>query len=178
VAENPVHFNGWLALKLGEMWADKQRDGHRFTTAHTMYSPQLASPFGRSGGTSNAYRQVGVETSVEDASPHKLISLLFDGYMEAITQARGAMRNGEIEKKGKAIGRAARIVEEGLKASLNVGEGGPLARDLNSLYAYLAQRLTLANLRNDEAMLDECVSLMEPLRQAWREIGGQVTNSN
>jgi flagellar protein FliS len=139
-----------------------------------MYSPQLASPFGRSGGMVNAYRQVGTETSVEDASPHKLVSLLFDGYMESIVQARGAMRNGEIEKKGKAISRAARIVEEGLKASLNVAEGGALARDLNNLYDYLAKRLTLANLRNDEALLDECAQLVEPLRQAWRDIGTRV----
>lgn len=127
---------------------------------------------------SNAYRQVGVETSVEDASPHKLISLLFDGYMESISQARGAMRAGQIEQKGKAISRAARIVEEGLKASLNVAEGGALARDLHALYDYLARRLTLANIRNDEAMLDECASLVEPLRQAWREIGGRVAKAN
>jgi flagellar secretion chaperone FliS len=143
-----------------------------------MYSPQFASPFAKAGAMNNAYRQVGVETSVEDASPHKLISLLFDGYMEAITQARGAMKAGQIEQKGKAIGRAARIVEEGLKASLNVAEGGPLALDLQALYDYLARRLTLANLRNDEAMLDECVALVEPLRQAWREIGGQVAKTN
>lgn len=139
-----------------------------------MYSPQLASPFGRFGAMSNAYRQVGVETSVEDASPHHLISLLFDGYIESITQARGAMRNGQIEQKGKAIGRAARIVEEGLKASLNVGEGGALARDLSALYEYLTRRLTLANIRNDDAMLEECAQLVEPLRQAWKEIGGRV----
>lgn len=143
-----------------------------------MYSPQLASPFGRAGGMTNAYRQVGVETSVEDASPHKLITLLFDGYMEAIRQARGAMRNGQIEAKGKAIGRAARIVEEGLKASLNVQAGGALALDLQALYDYLAKRLTLANLRNDEAMLDECVRLMEPLRDAWRDIGSKVEKTN
>lgn len=143
-----------------------------------MYSPQFASPFAKAGAMNNAYRQVGVETSVEDASPHKLISLLFDGYMEAITQARGAMKAGQIEQKGKAIGRAARIVEEGLKASLNVAEGGALALDLQALYDYLARRLTLANLRNDEAMLDECVALVEPLRQAWREIGGQVAKTN
>lgn len=143
-----------------------------------MYSTQFASPFARAGAMNNAYRQVGVETSVEDASPHKLISLLFDGYMEAITQARGFMKTGQIEQKGKAIGRAARIVEEGLKASLNVAEGGALASDLHALYDYLARRLTLANLRNDEAMLDECVALVEPLRQAWREIGGQVAKTN
>jgi flagellar protein FliS len=143
-----------------------------------MYSPQTASPFGRFGAMANAYRQVGVETSVEDASPHHLISLLFDGYMESITQARGAMRNGQIEQKGKAIGRAARIVEEGLKASLNVGEGGSLARDLHALYEYLTRRLTLANIRNDDAMLEECAQLVEPLRQAWKEIGGRVGQPN
>lgn len=139
-----------------------------------MYSPQLASPFGRFGGMANAYRQVGVETSVEAASPHQLISLLFDGFQESITQARGAMREGQIEQKGKAISRAARIVEEGLKASLNVAEGGNLARDLGALYEYLTRRLTLANIRNDDAMLEECAQLVEPLRQAWKEIGDQA----
>jgi flagellar protein FliS len=138
-----------------------------------MYSPQTASPFGRFGGMASAYRQVGVETSVESASPHQLISLLFDGYMDSITQARGAMRNGQIEQKGRAISRAARIIEEGLKASLNLQEGGSLAGDLQALYEYLTRRLTLANLRNDDAMLEECAQLVEPLRQAWQEIGGR-----
>lgn len=139
-----------------------------------MYSPSMSSPFGRAGGSANAYRQVGVITSVEDASPHRLIELLFDGFLEAVTQARGFMAAGEIEAKGKAISRAARIVEEGLKAGLNIEAGGTLARDLSALYDYLARRLTLANLRNDDAILEECTQLVEPLRQAWRDIGGKT----
>ena len=139
-----------------------------------MYSPSMSSPFGRATGNANAYRQVGVSGSVEDASPHRLIELLFDGYVEAIAQARGAMRNGQIELKGKAITRAARIVDEGLKAGLNLGAGGPLAQDLHALYDYLGKRLTLANVRNDDSMLEECARLIEPLRQAWRDISGQV----
>jgi flagellar protein FliS len=134
----------------------------------------MSSPFGRAGGAANAYRQVGVGTSVEDASPHRLIELLFDGYLEAISQARGAMRNGQIELKGKAITRAARIVDEGLKAGLDLKAGGALAQDLHALYDYLGKRLTLANVRNDDSMLEECARLIEPLRQAWCEIGGQV----
>lgn len=137
-----------------------------FTSAHS-------NPYGRAGGLAHAYARVGVETSVESASPHRLIALLFDGYMDALASARGAMRHGQVEAKGKAISRAARIVDEGLKASLNVTDGGQLAEDLRSLYEYLALRLTQANLRNDEAILDECVNLVEPLRAAWREIGGQ-----
>jgi flagellar protein FliS len=139
-----------------------------------MFYAPTSSPFGRSGGMANAYRQVGVETSVHAASPHRLIAMLFDGYMDALTTARGAMRQGQVEVKGRAISRAARIVDEGLKASLNVAEGGQLAEDLRALYEYLTMRLTQANIRNDEAILDECVNLVEPLRAAWREIGDKV----
>jgi flagellar protein FliS len=136
------------------------------------------SAFGRSHGFANAYARVGVETSVNAASAHKLIELLFNGFMDAIVLARGAMRAKQIETKGNAIGRAARIVEEGLKAGLNLEAGGRLASDLDSLYAYVGLRLLHANLRNDEAALDECVKLIGPLRDAWIAIGPQVEAGN
>lgn len=129
-------------------------------------SDYSASPFGRS----NAYQAVQVGTGVDGASPHQLIAMLYDGLIDCIAQARGAIRNRKIEDKGRAISRAVRIVDEGLKAGLNLKEGGALAAQLNELYAYIALRLTQANLRNDEAALDECVQLIEPLRSAWAEI--------
>ena len=138
-----------------------------------MFTAASSSPFGRSH-FANAYARVGVETSVNAASSHKLIELLFNGFMDSIALARGAMRARQIEAKGKAIGKAARIVEEGLKAGLNLEAGGRLAADLDSLYAYVALRLLQANLRNDEAALDECARLIEPLREAWVAIGPQV----
>ncbi|MBC7666667.1 MAG: flagellar export chaperone FliS [Caulobacter sp.] len=136
------------------------------------------SAFGRSHGFANAYARVGVETSVNAASAHKLIELLFNGFMDSIVLARGHMRAKQIEAKGNAIGRAARIVEEGLKAGLNLEAGGRLAADLDSLYAYVGLRLLHANLRNDEAALDECVKLIGPLRGAWIAIGPQVEAGN
>jgi flagellar secretion chaperone FliS len=139
-----------------------------------MFTAAPHSAFGRSNGFANAYARVGVETSVNAASAHKLIELLFNGFMDAIVLARGAMRAKQIETKGKAIGRAGRIVEEGLKAGLNLEAGGRLAADLDSLYAYVGLRLLQANLRNDEAALDECVRLIAPLRDAWIAIGPQV----
>jgi flagellar protein FliS len=117
---------------------------------------------------------VGVETSVATASPHRLVELLFDGYMEALAQAKGAMQLKQIEAKGLAIGRAARIMDEGLKAGLNLEGGGRLAADLRALYEYVSLRLVLANVRNDEGILDECARLIEPLRQAWKDIRSQV----
>ena len=142
-----------------------------------MYAPRLsASPFGRhvAAPPSHLYAAVGVETGVAGASPHRLVAMLFDGFVDAIAQARGALASGQIEAKGRAIGRAARIVDEGLKASLDLKAGGALAADLAELYAYVTLRLTQANLKNDAAALDECLGLIQPLRQAWAEIAPRV----
>jgi flagellar protein FliS len=117
-----------------------------------------------------AYRQVHVSTGVDGATPHGLVAMLFDGLMTAIAEARGAMRNRNVAAKGQAISRAVRIVDEGLSAPLNLAEGGKLALDLRDLYSYVALRLTQANLKNDEAALDECVKLIEPVRSAWANI--------
>jgi len=139
-----------------------------------MFSPQFAPGPARPHAFANAYRQVGVQTAVSTASPHRLVAMLFDGYMEALAQARGALREGQIEAKGRAIGRAVRIVDEGLRAALDLRAGGSLAADLNALYSYVTTRLSIANLRNDESALDECERLMQPLRDAWQAIAPQA----
>ena len=115
---------------------------------------------------SNAYRQIGVTSAVDGANPHRLVAMLYDGLLESIAQARGALRSGNVELK-------CRIVEEGLKGALDINSGGDLATNLNILYGYLSQRLTMANLHNDEAMLQECANLVQPLRDAWMQIGVQ-----
>lgn len=133
-----------------------------------------AAPIHTSSAFTNAYRQVGVQTGVASATPHQLVQMLLDACQDSLAQARGAIATGDIAAKGRAIGRAARIVEEGLKACLNLDAGGSLAADLNALYAYIGVRLTHANLSNDVATLEECGRLIEPVRLAWVAIGPQV----
>ena len=126
-----------------------------------------AAPRNMQSNFINAYREVGVQTGVSSASPHQLVLMLFDGALENISLARGAIAARNIEAKCTAISRAVRIVDEGLKANLNLQQGGPLAQDLNALYGYITLRLTHANLNNEVAALEECVRLIEPLRSAW-----------
>ena len=132
-----------------------------------------ASPFatGAPRAAGQMYRQVAVESQIGGhAGSHRLVSMLFDGLFESIAQARGAMRSGDIATKGRALTRAAAIIEEGLRAALDLRNGGALARDLHALYAYVSLRLTQANLKSDEGALDECVRLMQPLADAWASI--------
>ena len=128
------------------------------------------SPFAARTQRATMYSKVGLETDVHGASPHRLVSMLFDGVFDAMNQARGALQSGNNEIKNRALGRAVRILDEGLKAGLNL-EAGPLATDLRELYAYLCMRLTQANLHNDAAAIEECQRILTPVREAWTAIG-------
>jgi len=116
---------------------------------------------------SSVYRQIDIETGVSGASAHQLITLLFNGALDFIAQGKGAMLDRNIESKCNAITKAVRIVDEGLKAGLDLKAGGELAQHLDALYAYITMRLTQANLRNDVNALDECTRLLAPIRDAW-----------
>lgn len=117
-----------------------------------------------------AYTSVGIETSVPTADPHKLILLLFEGAKIAISAARLQMAEGQIAEKGSSISKAIDIITNGLKASLDYEAGGDLSEKLGALYDYMAQRLLWANLKNDDAALDEVMRLLNELHSAWAQI--------
>lgn len=117
-----------------------------------------------------AYSEVGVETSVASASPHKLILLLFEGAKAALYTARLNMANGDIPAKGASISKAIDIINNGLKASLDLEAGGSLAEQLSALYEYMVDRLLFANLKNEVAPLDEVIELLGQIHSAWEEI--------
>jgi flagellar protein FliS len=126
--------------------------------------------FGSMRNPAQSYAKVGLEVAVETASPHKLILMLFDGAVAAISIAKFEMESGEIAKKGLSISKAIDIISNGLRASLDMKEGGELAERLYALYEYMAQRLLFANLKNSTAALDEVLNLLTSLRSAWEQI--------
>lgn len=127
--------------------------------------------------SANAYRAVGVETLVAGADAHQLVTLLYEALVQALNSTKHAMQAKDVAAKGKAIGRAVRLIEEGLKAGLNDAQGGELALNLRNLYDYCIVRLSEANLKSDEAMVDEVVGLIQPLAQAWTQIRSEVMAS-
>ncbi len=118
----------------------------------------------------NAYAQVGVQTGVTSASPHKLIVMLYDGARSAIARARFHLDNGELEARGNAISKAINIIDNGLRAVLDHEAGGEISANLESLYEYMTRRLMLANLRGDATLLSEVDALLENLASAWTAI--------
>ncbi len=118
----------------------------------------------------HAYAKVGMETGVVAASPHKLIVMLFDGAMVALSAALHSMRSGDIGEKGKSISKAIMIIDSGLRAALDKKAGGEIAEGLDALYEYMSSRLLTANMTNDPAILEEVQRLLTELRDAWNAI--------
>jgi len=112
----------------------------------------------------NAYAKVGIETGVIAASPHKLIVMLFEGAIVAISNAMQFMENGDIAGKGNSISKAIAIIENGLRASLDKKAGGEIAISLDALYEYMNSRLVEANAKNNLAYLTEVQNLLRDLK--------------
>ena len=119
------------------------------------------------------YQQVKTTGSVEDASPHRLIQMLMQGCLQRIAEAKGAMRRKDVSAKGVAIGKSIDIVA-GLQGSLNMQVGSELPRQLDALYDYMQRRLLEANLKNNEAALDEVADLMRKIKEGWDGIEAKV----
>ena len=121
------------------------------------------------GYGAGAYQQVRSHGGVESADPHGLITLLMDGALERLVQARAHMLRGEVAAKGEAISRCIEIIG-GLRDSLDPKVESSMVERLDSLYAYMSRRLLQANLRDDATILDEVSKLLRQVRDSWVQI--------
>ena len=114
----------------------------------------------------NQYRQAGPIAEAAVADPHRLVQMLFEGALERVAMARGAMQHGHVQIKGLKISQTIAIVEY-LRGTLDLERGGDLAGNLDALYEYIARRLFAANLRNDSEALEEVARLLRELKAGW-----------
>jgi len=118
-----------------------------------------------------AYSRIGIQTRASEHDPHSLALLMFEGVLESVTGAQGALVSGDVVAKVRHIDRAVRILHEGLRTSLDLENGGEIAKNLAYLYDYCVLQLTLANAKNDPELLNEVAGLLKPVAEAWQSIG-------
>jgi flagellar protein FliS len=124
------------------------------------------------------YAKVATESGALVADPHKLISMLYQGALLAIANAKNGMMRNDVPAKGAAITKAIDIIGEGLLASLDKNVGGELAHNLAALYEYMNVRLLTAHLNNDITILDEVTRLLSDLKDAWDSIRPEVIGTS
>jgi flagellar protein FliS len=121
----------------------------------------------------NQYKSVSVQSGMTDATPHHLITMLFDGALDRVASAKGAIGREEISRKGELLGSAIAIIDS-MRASLDYQKGGEIAANLGSLYDYIESRLVEANATSNVALLDEVSSLLREIKAGWGAIPADV----
>ena len=115
------------------------------------------------------YRQQQVQHEIEQASPVRLVVMLYDKAMSLLRQAVLHIDRNNVKAKGEALNRVVEIIGE-LQAVLNGEEGGVVAQNLDAMYEFMIRSVTLANLNNDPQPLDGVLKVLEELGKGWQEL--------
>ena len=113
----------------------------------------------------NAYKKASVNT----LDQNKLIIMLYDGAIKNANFAVQYMESGEIEKVHDSLIKTKNIVTE-LLATLNMEQGGEIAKNLKSLYSYMFSQLIEANMEKKSEPVMSVIDLLKELRGAWLQI--------
>jgi flagellar secretion chaperone FliS len=109
------------------------------------------------------------QTHVQSRSPLELVVMLYDGAIRFLGQAAEAMDANDMAAKAVSLSRALAILAE-LQNTLNLAEGGELAKQLDALYTHATERLVDANVRRSSGPIHEVIALLRPLRDAWAQV--------
>jgi flagellar protein FliS len=110
------------------------------------------------------YREMEVKT----ADQFELVLLLYKGAIQNLNLAKQHILQKNIEKRLKALNKAAAMIGE-LQTALDFKRGGEIASSLSQLYNYMLNQIWVANSNQDPSPLDEVVKLLQTLQSAWEQ---------
>ena len=98
-----------------------------------------------------------------------LILMTYDGAIRFCRAAEQCIASGDKAGKGKWLARAFDTVAE-LRKSLRPEVGGKVVEHLNQAYAFIGHQITMANLYNRPEHIQNAVTVLERLRDTWRDV--------
>jgi flagellar secretion chaperone FliS len=117
----------------------------------------------------NSRSSVYEETSVNTASPTKLVVMLYEGAIRSLTRAASDIRKRDLVSKGKSVNQALKIIQH-LRSTLDTEKGQDIARELDRLYAYTLSRVLDGSSKLDAGAIEEAIKVLSNLLSAWEEV--------
>ncbi len=110
-----------------------------------------------------------VETIVSEASPHKLIQMLYEGVIKNIRITKVFIQQKNYEKKAEHVNKALSILMT-LREGVDLDKGGDVAQNLYALYDYCYRQLVRASISDDVKLVDEVFEYLTDLHDAWAQM--------
>ena len=120
-----------------------------------------------------AYSNTAVESAVSEASPHKLVEMLYDGAIKNLNLGKIFLEQKNFEKKALHLNKALSIIAA-LQAGVDYEKGGEVAANLGGLYDYCYRTVFQASTRNDVVKIDEVIDLIKPIAEAWKQMPDNI----
>jgi len=112
-----------------------------------------------------AYQRSDVLT----ADPMALVLICYNAAISNLKIAKARYLDKQYEAKAIATNKALDIISE-LLSGLNFEKGGDIAKNLDAIYRYLLNRIHHGDVNRDLSPLDEAITILEELREAWNTI--------
>lgn len=113
-----------------------------------------------------AYAQYN-NSKVLTASPAELTLMLYDGAIKFCNIAIDAAQKKDIQKTHDNIIKVENIVAY-LRNTLDMKY--PVAQEYERIYAYLQQRLLIANMKKEPEILEEINEHLRSVRDTWKQV--------
>lgn len=115
------------------------------------------------------YAQTNIQTGVESATPHRLVQMLYEGALDRLAQAKGAVLRKDFEAKSLLTNKIVDILGH-LQASLDMERGADVANNFHALYDYMIRSVLSASRHNDASKLEEVSNLLKDIKAGWDDM--------
>jgi flagellar secretion chaperone FliS len=115
------------------------------------------------------YKSLELASRVEGASPHALVSILYDELLRALDVLGAALRQGRDIAREPSAARA-RSILTALAASLDFDQGGSVAQTLAGVYRAMTLTLSEALTKGDAGKLSELRDGVATISESWRRL--------
>lgn len=127
------------------------------------------SHFGYRKPETYAYKESKFQSDLTVAEPYYITKMMFQGLLERLAQARGAIDRNDLAVKATKLASATSIIEI-LKTSLDFSYKPSLAQNLSDLYDFMLDRLREASINLSSKPIDDAIKILLPIKSAWERI--------
>jgi flagellar secretion chaperone FliS len=120
-------------------------------------------------GAKLRYQSVDLESRILAASPHQLITILFEELNKALEILVAAQKAGNRAKSIDKQARASNILLA-LETSLDFRQGGELAINLARVYREARRLVTVGGRTGATEMVEQARAMMSDIIEAWEAI--------